>query len=338
LRRRRAAGNFARVKLAVAFALLLCALCGPAPAAPAAEVNRVTLGGKSYYRLDQWARANSYQWKWLSKNDLVVWNAARRMQFTADSKRMEFNGVLLLLSEAVREQNGVPYLAAIDLTTAINPLLYPPKLRAKAKVKHICIDAGHGGSDPGNMEGHEKEKRYTLLLAQELGAQLRKAGYTVSYTRTGDTMLDLPVRPDLARRRNADLFISLHFNAAGPGSSSVRGAETYCLTPAGASSTNARGEGASNRSYSGNAHNARNMVLAYEIQKAMVRDLKSEDRGVKRARFQVLRDATMPAVLIEGGFMTNPTEARNIYSAAWRARLATAITAGINSYRRQVES
>ena len=331
-----AAGTFARVKFLAAW--LCCALVWSAMAgrAVAAEVEQFTLAGKKYLRLDQWARANGYLMRTQGK-DITLANTARRLVFTVDSKRMEFNGVQILLSEAVRGLNGLPYLASLDLTTAINPLLFPPKARAKTKIKHVCIDAGHGGSDPGNMEGREQEKRYTLLLATELGAQLRKAGYTVSYTRTSDTMVELPVRPDLARRRNADLLISLHFNASGEGGPGVRGAETYCLTPAGATSTNARGEGASNRNYPGNAHNARNMVLAYEIQKAMTRDLRSEDRGVKRARFQVLRDATMPAVLIEGGFMTNPTEARNIYSQAWRAKLAASIASGIGSYRRLIE-
>jgi N-acetylmuramoyl-L-alanine amidase len=336
LRRRATAGTFARVKIAVAFALLLCALCGPVRGARAAQVEQMSFGGKAYVRLDQWARANGYSYRAQGK-DVTLATSTRRLTFTTDSKRMEFNGVQILLSEAVRGVNGTPYLSTLDLTTAINPLLYPPQARAKTKIKHICIDAGHGGSDPGNMEGREQEKRYTLLLAQELGAQLRKAGYTVSYTRTTDTMVELPVRPDLARRRNADLLISLHFNASGEGGPGVRGAETYCLTPAGTSSTNARGEGASNRNYPGNTHNARNMVLAYEIQKAMTRDLRSEDRGVKRARFQVLRDATMPAVLIEGGFMTNPSEARNIYSQSWRMKLASAITTGIGSYRRLIE-
>ena len=336
LRRRATAGTFARVKIAVALALLLCAMGGPVFHARAAPVEQMSFGGKAYLRLDQWARANGFSYRVQGKNVTLV-NGARRLTFAADSKRMEFNGLLIVLSEAVRGVNGVPYLAALDLTTAIHPLLYPPKARAKTKIKHICIDAGHGGKDIGESNGREYEKKYTLLLAQELATQLRKAGYTVCFTRTTDTYIELPNRPDIARRRKADLFISLHFNSSGMGGAGVTGAETYCLTPAGASSTNARGEGASNRNYEGNVHNGRNVVLAYEIQKAMVRDLQSEDRGVKRARYQVLREATMPAVLIEGGFMSNPGEARNIYSAAWRAKLAAAIASGINNYRRLIE-
>ena len=109
------------------------------------------------------------------------------------------------------------------------------------------------------------------------------------------------------------------------------------MTPQRASSTNARGEGGSSGAYSGNLNNAKNMLLAFQIQKAITESTGSEDRGVKRARFQVLRDAVMPAVLIEGGFMSNPAEAKKIYSAVWRKQMAQSIAAGIAGYRKLVE-
>jgi N-acetylmuramoyl-L-alanine amidase len=109
------------------------------------------------------------------------------------------------------------------------------------------------------------------------------------------------------------------------------------MTPQRASSTNARGLGSDAGSYAGNASNARNMALAYQMQKAVVRGTKLEDRGVKRARFWVLRDAAMPAVLIEAGFMSNPDEARKIYSPVWRKQLAQSIVAGVDGYKKVVE-
>ena len=114
------------------------------------------------------------------------------------------------------------------------------------------------------------------------------------------------------------MFVSLHFNAAETGRNTVQGAEVYCLTPAGASSTNARGEGAGAGSFPGNRHNDQNLFLAYQVQKALTRNLAVEDRGVRRARFAVLRDAVMPAVLIEAGFMSHPAEGRKIFTAAYR--------------------
>ena len=319
-------------------AFVLAILLGAASGfAASAQSERFSIQGTEYVRLDQWARANSYQWKWTSKNDVSVWNGSNKMQFTTDSKKMTLNGVAILLSEAVRNQNGAPGIASIDLGTAINPVLFPPRNPPRDRIKHICIDAGHGGKDTGYVVGREPEKKYTLLLAQELGEQLRKAGYTVSFTRTGDTFVDLPVRPDIARRRGADLLISLHFNSAGHTSSEVRGVEVYCMTPARASSTNARGVGGSSGSFPGNSNNAKNMLLAYQIQKSVTQGTGLEDRGVKRARFQVLREAVMPAVLIEAGFMSNPSEAKKIYSAAWRKQTAQAIAAGIGNYRKIVE-
>src|SRR5688572_638078 len=219
------------MKAVLAIALLLCATSGFAAANSNPRVTKLWLSGKEYVRLDQWARANSFQWKWVSRNELSVWNASTKMQFTADSRRMSLNGITVLLSEVVRSQNEIPCIANVDLTTAIQPILYPPKNRPRTQIKHICIDPGHGGREPGYLSGREQEKKYTLLLALELGEQLRKAGYTVSYTRTSDTFVDLPVRPDLARRRGADLLISLHFNSAGYTSSEISGAEVYCMTP-----------------------------------------------------------------------------------------------------------
>jgi N-acetylmuramoyl-L-alanine amidase len=324
------------MKAALALVFLLCAGVGFAADTRTVRPQRSWILGKEYIRLDEWARANGFQWKWTSKKDVLVWNSGWRLEFTTDSKRMSINGVSILLSESVR-RGAAPMVAALDFTTAIQPVLFPPKGSPGSRVRHICIDPGHGGKDPGNREGREQEKKYTLLLAQELGAQLRQAGYTVSYTRSGDTFIDLPDRPAIARRRGADLLISLHFNSAPYTSSQIGGVEVFCMTPQKASSTNARGAGGNSGAYSGNNQNARNMALAYQIQKAVVRATQLEDRGVKRARFQILREATMPTVLVEAGFMSNPAEARKIYSAAWRKQLAQSIVSGVASYRKAVE-
>jgi N-acetylmuramoyl-L-alanine amidase len=87
----------------------------------------------------------------------------------------------------------------------------------------------------------------------------------------------------------------------------------------------------------GNAHDGQNALLAYEMQKAITTSVPLEDRGMKRSHFEVLREAAMPAVLIEGGFMSNPSDARNIYDTAFRKRMAQAIVDGILAYKRRVE-
>ena len=198
------------------------------------------------------------------------------------------------------------------------------------------IDPGHGGKDPGNLDGIAQEKRYTLLLANELRQMLQKTPIKVGLTRSTDKSVDLDLRPALARQMRADLFISLHFNSAPGPKNSVRGIEMYCLTPAGAASTNGRGESDS-RAYPGNQWDPKNMLLAFQLQKSLVQSLGVEDRGIKRARWAVLLSAEMPAVLIEGGFMTDSSDASRIYSPAQRRQFAQAVVDGLLAYKRLVE-
>jgi N-acetylmuramoyl-L-alanine amidase len=224
------------------------------------------------------------------------------------------------------------------VTTTLAPILSPPKMAAGRRVKTIVLDPGHGGKDPGNQEGHRQEKQFTLTFASELSDLLSKAGFSVSLTRTRDAFIDLPERPDIARRRRADLFISLHFNSAdGRGGSAVQGTEVFCMTPARTSSTNSRGQGGSSGAYPGNRFDPLNMLLAYQLQKAITEKTGAEDRGVKRARFAVLRSAEMPAAYVEGGFMTNPRDARRIYDPTQRRQMAQAIVDGVLAYKRLVE-
>jgi len=234
-------------------------------------------------------------------------------------------------------RDGKAYLAQVDAQTTLLPILSPPKNRPGAAIKSICLDPGHGGKDPGYMVGSNQEKKYTLLLAQELREQLKRAGIKVSLTRSSDTFVELPTRPDLAKRRGADLFVSLHFNASGSSQNTVQGAEVYCLTPAGAPSTNAHGEGGGAGWFAGNRFNDKNMFLAYQLQRSLTKRLGVEDRGVDRARYAVLRDAAMPAVLIGGGFMSHPSEGRKIFEAAYRRGMAKAIVNGLMAYKKQVE-
>ena len=328
--------NFPLMRTVVAMVLLCCSGVVFAASQPL-RVERLWLFGREYYRLTDWARVNGLQVKWRSKTEVQATGKDIRLAFTVDSRKMSLNGTAVWLSHPVAARNGVAYIAPVDVTTAIAPVLWPERNAKNQRVRHICIDPGHGGKDPGNREGRRQEKTYTLLLANELAAQLRKAGFSVSFTRTSDTFVDLDARPALAGRRGADLLISLHFNSAARTSSAIGGAEIYCLTPAKTSSTNARGAGANTGAYAGNKNNGRNMLLAYELQRALVRDSGVEDRGVKRARFAVLRSAKMPAVLVEAAFMSNPAEARKIYDPTWRRKVAAAIVSGVRSYRTSVE-
>ena len=304
----------------------------------APRLEHLSVSGVEYVRLEDWARANNFQTKWaIPKQDFKLSSDSAVLDFSIDSRRMSINGIHLWLSAPIALLNGSACISRVDLPTAIQPVLTPAKSYSRRPIKKIVIDPGHGGKDPGYCDGKQQEKKYTLLLARELGELLARAGFNPSLTRTADTFLDFPVRPDLARRRGADLFISLHFNSAEMGASGVKGVEVYCMTPPHTSSTNDRGEGAGAGLYPGNRFDSKNVLLAFQLQKALVKNLGAEDRGVRRARWAVLRPAEMPAVLIEGGFMSHPAEANKIYDPGYRRQMAQAIVEGVKAYKNLVE-
>jgi len=292
------------------------------------------INGQNYVSLTGWARANGLKYYTLERGDkIVATNLTTRLLFDVDARDADINGVQVALCYPVANVNGALLIAQLDLDATVRPLIFPQKLPAN-RITTICLDPGHGGKDTGNRAGWHYEKVYTLALAAEVRDQLRKAGFNVIMTRTRDTYVDLPARPALANRRGADLFVSLHFNATQTGKSQVDGPETYCITPVGASSSNAQGEGSNHGPTPANRVEQRSLLLAYQIQKSLVRNLGAEDRGVRRARFAVLRDATMPAVLVEGGYMTHPVEGRKIFSDAYRRQMAQAIVKGILAYQK----
>ncbi|HEY4984885.1 MAG TPA: N-acetylmuramoyl-L-alanine amidase [Verrucomicrobiae bacterium] len=295
--------------------------------------------GRGYVRLWDWARLNNFDIRWLQRDKVLELSSHRgsRLVFTAESREAQINGIKVLLSFPLAVGNSVGWISSLDLRAAVQPVLYPLKNPRGAKIKNIVLDPGHGGKDPGYQGRSYQEKKYTLLLAQELRDQLLRAGFNVSLTRSTDAFVDLPVRPDLANRRRADLFISLHFNAVESGVNQVSGSQVYCMTPVGASSTNARGAGAEAAASIGNRNDAKNILLAYQLQKSLTRNLGAEDRGVCRGRLAVLRDATMPAVLIEGGYLSHPVEGRKIVDPAYRRQMAKAIVNGVLAYKDLVE-
>jgi N-acetylmuramoyl-L-alanine amidase len=291
----------------------------------------------NYVSLGEWARAHVFSVHWLERDKTLELQGRNvRLQFNvesrSDARRAQINGVPVMLACPILYQNGRPYISQIDLSETLGPVLSPPTNRRGINIKTICLDPGHGGNDPGYQVGSNDEKKYTLLLAQEVRAQLKAAGFNVVMTRTTDVKIPLEDRTAIARKAGADLFVSLHFNAF-PGDKQVRGAEVYCCTPAGAYSFNAKGEG-DTRWVTGNRNDEKNMLLAYQMQKSYEKNLGGESRGVKRARYQVLREATMPAILIEGGFMSNPTEGRRIFDPTSRKQMVKAVVDGILAYKR----
>jgi N-acetylmuramoyl-L-alanine amidase len=306
-------------------------------------VNAATFNGQYYVPLAEFARANGFHiYSSKAGEDVLINKNNLRLVFDVNSAQAEIGGINVRLSFPVAGDHGELLISQLDIDAALRPLIYAPRPNTR-KITTICLDPGHGGKDTGNrVVGFltHNEKTYTLALGLELKRQLTLAGFHVIMTRTKDVFVELPDRPALADRNGADLFVSLHFNATPVDKADIEGPETYCITPAGAASSNAHGENSEFGSSIGMEATAANrtedksLLLAYQVERSLVQNLHANDRGVKRARFAVLRDATMPAILIEGGFMTHPSEGKKIYSADYRRQMAAAIVKAIESYQK----
>lgn len=298
------------------------------------KLERVEFLGREYVRLMDWARLNGFEISWVSRGEVARVNTGKiSLVFQADSRAAKVNGVKVWLSYPVAVRGQHMYIALLDMQTCIEPLVFPRKNSRAISV--VALDPGHGGRDKGYQSGSRVEKKYTLLLARELRTQLEQAGLSVVLTRDSDVNLGLSERTALAKRRGANVFVSLHFNSASVGSQTAKGAEVFCLTPPGGRSTNAR-TGVSEK-HPGSRFNDESVLLAFYIQRALVNGLGMEDRGVRRAQFEVLRTAAMPAVLVEAGFISHPTEGAKIQDAVYRRELARGIASGILEYKRAVE-
>jgi N-acetylmuramoyl-L-alanine amidase len=308
-------------------------------------VKATSFNGQYYVPLAEFARANGFSLTSVRRGDEAVLTNKNgvRLVFDVNSAQAQIAGVNVRLSFPVAADHGQLLVSQLDIDTAIRPLIYAQKPSAR-KVTTICLDPGHGGKDPGNRVGGgifgHSEKTYTLALAQELKKQLQRAGFRVILTRSRDTYVDLPSRPAVANSAGADLFISLHFNATPADKADISGPETYCITPAGAPSSNAHGENGEFSAAVGlgattaNRNENKSLLLAYLMERSLVTSLHANDRSVRRARFAVLRDATMPAILIEGGYMTHPVEGKKIFDSGYRSQMAAAIVKAVLAYQK----
>ncbi len=269
--------------------------------------------------------------------ELQLTNRWTRIRFRKDSDRMTFNEVEFRLSDRIPVEAGRFRVSQRDIDSLIAPLLAPPRRTARP-IRRVAINAGHGGRDPGNMEGRRMEKNYTLDLAVDLARHLKAAGFQVVFIRSSDRFIALPDRAAAANRADADLYVSLHFNGFdGPGSDSVQGLETYCLTPAGSPSTNDSQRRGRMSGFDANRFDRENLTLAHQVHRAILDQTPLADRGVRRARFKELTLLRMPGLLVEGGYMTHPGDTRLMDSKRSRDQLAAAIADGILRHKRLVE-
>ncbi len=192
----------------------------------------------------------------------------------------------------------------------------------------IYIDPGHGGVDSGASYGEVYEKNLALSVANKLKENLIQLGYQVLMTRTADYNVDFKTeRSQMANQSNADLFISIHFNATGLASSNATGIETYWYQydPEYQSKINAAMHNDPTRL-------AESEILANQVQASLISGTGAVNRGVRRETFAVLRETAIPAILVELGFMDNPSDLQKIKQDSYQTKLANALSQGIDNW------
>ncbi len=212
--------------------------------------------------------------------------------------------VLPVIGAATQAPQAIYPGAAQTPSTQVAPVAQIPNRERLV----VMLDPGHGGVDPGAVGiGGLQEKAVVLAVAYHAAAILQSQGITVQMTRQSDQTVDLQPRVDMAAATNATVFVSIHANAVNMQRPEVNGLETYYFSDSG-------------------------LGLATVLHRRVLASLPNNDRGVRQARFFVLRRTTMPAALIEIGFVTGATDAPKLRDPQWQAQMGQAIANGILDY------
>ncbi len=312
---------------------LACFLAGDAGAA----WQPVAIGGRDYLTLASVAEFYGLGAPTAAGKKFTAAGGGRSLQIEVGSREAVIDGVRHWLAFDAQPGPGGACVSKLDLSRTIDPALRPEKVQGVKPFRTVVLDAGHGGHDNGAQSPFGYEKEFTLDTVRRLRKRLEAAGLRVVQTRNRDVFIELEARPRLANKTPNSIFVSIHYNSA-DWKPAACGLETYAISPLGAPPSGQDAVMARDRQPErGHALEPVDFTLANTVQHALMGRLRSEDRGVKRARFVVLREAATPAILIEGGFLTNPGDAAKIASPAWRESYAAAIAAGILEYKKLAE-
>ena len=329
-RARLKSGNLFAVTLGLSLAALLhaCAFC-----LASGRPQTLQIGNQEHTRLERFALNEGMRLHQHSPDAITMDGDGMSIIYFPGQRKIVFDGVQLYMNGDVQSALGGWFLPTIDQTDIVAPLLHPDRHLAGYRCEVVVLDPGHGGNDPGAVSpGGLYEKDLALDISKRVRDILEEAGLEVHLTRDDDRYMQLGFRPRIAARKNADIFVSIHLNAAENGK--ARGVETYRLTATGFPSM----EGANETKFAasdqvGNGYNGANTLLGFHIQKTLQSSTGSPERGLRHARFAVLRDANSPAVLVECGFLSNPAEEGLLATEEYRNKVAKGIADGILSYR-----
>lgn len=279
---------------------------------------------------------------------LVIENSKKiRIRYKTRSKNIEIK-IIPLTKKVVKKQPA-------KKVTKNKPTKKSTKKATPQRIdrnKVIVIDAGHGGKDPGAVGYRRyKEKTIVLSIANKLKNILKKRGYKIYMTRSRDNFIRLSHRTQYANKKDADLFISIHANAVGRrNAKKAHGVECYFLSKSRskkaskvAAKENSADMSDMNRYGKNTFLNFLNHhkilasnKLAIDLQRGMLASLnkhyKVKDGGVREGPFWVLVGAQMPAVLVEVGFISHPTEAKRLANKTYQQRLAKGLANGVERY------
>lgn len=257
------------------------------------------------------------------------------VRYLRDSSRAEIDGVLVYLGRPSQpdRKTGALMPHPSDQRYTVAPLTQGrSQPLTETRPIRICLDPGHGGQDSGTCSADKRtqEKIVTLELAKRVEKLLQKDGFEVMLTRRNASVTQtLPERPFKAYRWRADAFVSIHLNSS---EGNAEGIETYVFPASGMESTSYSMRTPSQEAglkYPGNASDIGNFQLGYSIQRRLLEATGRKDRGVRRARFVVLREATMPAALVECGFMSSPRDLAFLRTETGLDKIALGIYRGI---------
>ena len=266
------------------------------------------------------------------------------MKFRSGSKSCHMNGVYFVLSHSILQRGGRYLISRTDLVKLVDPVLRPAHIKNAKPFDTVVIDAGHGGRDSGSLGLFGvHEKYYALKVARMVRDMLQKRGYKVVMTRDRDVFISLDNRVKIANRYPSAICISIHFNSA---QRQANGIETFTVSPVGVPHMGRGVRAKDFRMVPGNIADSASIALATAVHSRTVRFLNGKDgmpnnfrvadRGIKRARFNMLAGIRIPAILLEGGFISNREEARKVHQSAYQQTIAIAVVEAVKVYRNSI--
>ena len=316
---------------ALAAVLVVCASITHAATVAGWEIAKIE--GRDYVSVDSMKRFYNFTKLSRSGGSVVLENAKVEMNLRVGGNECLMNGVKFVFTHPVATVGEKAYVSRMDLAKLIDPVLRPNFIKNAGDFRTVILDPGHGGKDPGATNSLGNEATYNMKVAERAKTELQKLGFKVVMTRDSNRYLSLQERVQFANAVREDaVFVSIHFNSGGR---AARGIETFTLSPPGVSHYGRSKIEADNQVRTGNEHDSANIALATSVHGTILSRLGKNtfDRGIKRARFSVLSGVRHPAILLEGGFMTHPYEARLIENETYRNAIATGIVDAVRKYR-----